>query len=164
MMRKKMKISPITSSHWPQIERLQHTAYSDDLPESMSVLKSKVTASPQTCFVCLNEQQQVVGYLISHPYHKGSTPKLHQITSKIDSIHLHLHDLAIAPVVQGKGLPKLLLNHLFTFLDTTIYQSVSLISVQNSTTFWQKYGFITDKSLTASTTYGDKAVCMSRLI
>ncbi|PST96383.1 GNAT family N-acetyltransferase [Photobacterium iliopiscarium] len=158
-----MKISPITSSHWQQIERIQHLAYDDDLPESITVLKSKVAISPQTCFVCIDEQQ-IVGYLISHPYHRGSTPKLHQISTAIDSAHLHLHDLAITPTAQGQGLPKLLLNHLFTILSTMDYQSVSLISVQDSMKFWQKYNFVIDKNLTPPTNYGDNAVCMYRAI
>lgn len=159
-----MKISPITSSHWQQIEQIQHIAYGDDFPESIAVLKSKVAASPQTCFVCIDDQQHIVGYLISHPYHKGSTPKLHEISSVIDSIHLHLHDLAITPTAQGQGLPKLLINHLFAVLNTMNYQSVSLISVQDSAKFWQKCGFIIDNSLSAPTNYGDNAICMSRSI
>lgn len=44
------------------------------------------------------------------------------------------------------------------------YQSVSLISVQDSAKFWQKYGFIIDNSLSAPTSYGDSAVCMHRSI
>ncbi|PSV09256.1 GNAT family N-acetyltransferase [Photobacterium kishitanii] len=159
-----MKISPITSSHWQQIERIQHAAYGDDFPESIDVLKSKIAASPQTCFACLDDQQHVIGYLISHPYHKGSTPKLHETSTVIDSIHLHLHDLAIIPTEQGQGIPKLLIDHLFSVLNTMNYQSVSLISVQNSAKFWQKYGFIIDNSLSAPTSYGDSAVCMHRSI
>ena len=161
---KKMNIIPITSSHWFQIEQVQHAAYGDAFPESIAVLKSKVAASPQTCFVCIDDQQVVVGYLISHPYHKGSTPKLHQTMTIIDSVHLHLHDLAITTTSQGQGLPTLLLNHLFTVLNTMTYQSISLISVQDSAKFWGKFGFISDNTLATPTTYGDNAVCMSRPI
>ncbi len=159
-----MKISPITSSHWQQIEHVQHAAYGDDFPESIAVLKSKIAASPHTCFVCLDDQQHVIGYLISHPFHKGSTPKLHEISTAIESAHLHLHDLAITPAAQGQGLPKLLLDHLFTVLNTMDYQSVSLISVQDSAKFWKKCGFIIDNNLAASTNYGNHAICMSRSI
>ncbi|WP_144043158.1 hypothetical protein [Photobacterium carnosum] len=72
------------------------------------VLKSKVTVSPQTCFVCLNEQQQVIGYLISHPYHKGSNLNHTQYPPVTKSIHLHLHDLTLDPTAQEKGLLRLL--------------------------------------------------------
>ncbi|WP_412779352.1 GNAT family N-acetyltransferase [Photobacterium kishitanii] len=79
-------------------------------------------------------------------------------------MHLHLHDLAIIPTEQGQGIPKLLIDHLFSVLNTMNYQSVSLISVQDSAKFWQKYGFIIDNSLSAPTSYGDSAVCMHRSI
>lgn len=59
-------------------------------------------------------------------------PKSHPIPPVIKSIHLHLHDLALDPTAQEKGLLRLLLNYLFTVLTTTSYQSISLISVQNS--------------------------------
>ncbi|WP_297478952.1 GNAT family N-acetyltransferase [uncultured Photobacterium sp.] len=159
-----MNIVPIQASHWQQIEYIQHLAYGDDFSETIEVLKSKVTISPQTCFVCINEQQHVLGYLISHPHHKGSTPTLNQLSTAIESNHLHLHDLAIITSAQGQGLPKLLLSHLFTVLKNLDYQSVSLVSVQNSTAFWQKYNFITDNSLTTPINYGDNAICMSRYI
>ncbi|MEC6796500.1 GNAT family N-acetyltransferase [Photobacterium sp. S4TG1] len=159
-----MKIIPIDSSHWQQIENIQHLAYGLDFSETIIALKSKVMVSPQTCFVCINEQQHVLGYLISHPYHKGATPKLNQLGTTVDSVHLHLHDLAIITSAQGQGLPKLLLNHFFAAVKTFNYQSVSLISVQNSTIFWKKHNFIIDNSLKAPTDYGEGAVCMSLLI
>ena len=95
------------------------------------VLKSKITVSPQTYFVCINEQQQIGGHLISHPYHKGSNLN-HTQYPVIKDIHLHFHDLALEPTAQEKLRLRLLLNHLFTVLTTTYYQSISLISVQNS--------------------------------
>ncbi|SMY38255.1 GNAT family N-acetyltransferase [Photobacterium andalusiense] len=159
-----MKLSPITSSHWYQIERIQQLAYGDDYCESMAVLKTKIAISPQTCFVCLDDEHQVVGYLISHPCDKKSLPQLNQATQDINSTHLHLHDLAITPASQGQGLPSLLINHLFVTLKTMDYQSTSLISVQNSAPFWQKFDFITDNSLKVPISYGSNAIAMSRLL
>lgn len=159
-----MKISPITSSHWHQIKHIQYLAYGDDYSESMAVLKTKIAISPQTCLVCINDDHHVVGYLISHPCDKKSLPQLNQSTLHIDSTHLHLHDLAIAPASQGQGLPSLLINHLLVVLKTMNYQSVSLISVQNSASFWKKFNFIIDDSLRVPTSYGSNAIGMSRLL
>ncbi|OBU22196.1 GNAT family N-acetyltransferase [Photobacterium aquimaris] len=159
-----MKLSPITSSHWHQIEHIQQLAYGDDYFESMTVLKTKIAISPQTCFVCLDDEHLVVGYLISHPCDKKSLPQLNQASKYIDSTHLHLHDLAITPALQGQGLPFLLINHLFVTLKTMDYQTASLISVQNSASFWQKFDFVIDDSLSVPTGYGFNAIGMSRLL
>ncbi|MCD9553455.1 GNAT family N-acetyltransferase [Photobacterium carnosum] len=159
-----MKISPITSSDWHQIEHIQHLAYGDDYCESMAVLTTKIAISPQTCFVCLDDEHHVVGYLISHPCDKTTLPQLNQASQHMDSTHLHLHDLAITPASQGQGLPYLLINHLFMVLKIMNYQSVSLISVQNSTSFWNKFNFIIDESLHVPACYGSNAIGMSRLL
>lgn len=159
-----MKISSITPSHWHQIEQIQHAAFNDEFPESVEILKSKVSASPHTCFVYLDDNQQVIGYLISHPYHKNTMPKLHEYIHPIDSDHLHIHDLAITQAYRGQGLPKQLLNHLFQTVKKEQYHSVSLIAVQNAETFWEKHGFTPAVNFTPSTTYGNNATCMHRLL
>ncbi|GGO68371.1 GNAT family N-acetyltransferase [Bowmanella pacifica] len=152
-----VNICHISPSHWPDILRIQDAVYHDVEPESLTVLKSKWQASPDTCLVGLDKHNQVVGYLLSHPWPVGKLPKLHHAVESVNTDNLYLHDLAVCPSARGEGVAAKLLAHLQQKSQSGGFNSISLVAVQNADGFWQKQGFSQHTKAQLCDSYGDNA-------
>lgn len=161
-----MNIFPATDHDLNAILAIQDLCYHEIEPESAESMISKIHISPETCFVAKDSQDDIKGYLLSIPATLGNPPQLHSETQVIDQHAdcLYLHDLAIHPKARGMGVGKLLFQHFAKIAYQKQFQHASLISIQNSVSFWKKYGFspITpDKALQEKLkTYGDNATYM----
>ncbi len=158
-----MTIEPICASDWSQILQLQAGAYTGVEPETLEVLQSKWHASPQTCFV-YKRKQNIVGYVLAHPWHQLSPPKLFKLlTDDCGGEYLFVHDLAVDQQVKSQGIGKAMMAYLANEAKMRGYQQIQLVAVQNSTRFWQKQGF-EPLSQTVSSSYGDGAKLMCRVL
>ncbi|MDI2112140.1 GNAT family N-acetyltransferase [Commensalibacter nepenthis] len=160
-----MNIYPATDRELDDILRIQDLCYHEIEPESPEVMASKLHTSPNTCFVA-KDTNGVRGYLLSLPSSLGNPPQLHSNTqtTEPDPNCLYLHDLAIHPNARGLGVGKLLIQYFAKTALEKQFQHASLISIQNSVPFWEKYGFkvippnaYLQKKLK---TYGDNATYM----
>lgn len=155
-----VNICHISPSHWPDILRIQDAVYHDVQPESVTVLQSKWRASPKTCLVGINKNNQVVGYLLAHPWPVDELPKLHQAVPAVSDDNLYLHDLAVCPYARGQGVASRLLECLEQKRQSGGFSSISLVAVQNADGFWQKQGFSEHAEVTLCESYGDNALPM----
>lgn len=145
----KMKIVKIPAYAWPQIKEIQEAAYQSELAENIDILKVKAKVSPETCFVCLNDENQVLGYVLTHPWEGECPPCINQDISKrkeLVSVNeastLYVHDLATSPKARGAGIAQALIQHLLKQTESmNNINKISLVAVQGMSSFWSKYGF-----------------------
>lgn len=79
-----MFIREMRRNDLPFIMRIQQCCYHAIVPESQAVMVSKLTIGPGCCFVC-EEGNQVVGYLLGHPWHSDSVIALHMELKELPS-------------------------------------------------------------------------------
>lgn len=137
-----IKIQTATLIDLDHILAIQDLCYYAIEPESKLSMASKIVVSPDTCFVA-KEYGQIMGYLLSIPALLGEPPALDSETKSVieNPECLYLHDLAVHPDIRGKGVGVLLLNQFMDIAREKGFQYSSLISIQNSVSFWEKQGF-----------------------
>jgi len=160
-----LNIRHIADDDWDSIVALEAGAYTDcGLSEGLAALESRASASPATCFV-LDVDRQTVGYVLALPYPAFRYPDLTRPeTTGFRSDNLHLHDLVIAGRFRGQGLAKHLLHHLVTAAGSRQHNRISLIAVGGSDSFWSANGYRAHHEVALSSSYGEKAVYMSKAV
>jgi ribosomal protein S18 acetylase RimI-like enzyme len=112
-----------------------------DLPESESVFAERMKLFPEGCLVLVQEDE-VCGYVISHPIHHGHPPALDSLLGEIapDADQFYIHDLAILPGFRGRGLAAECIGKLFMVAQR--YETTCLVSVYDTAPFWAHFGFV----------------------
>jgi len=155
-----MQIESIEEQHWEQILQIQRDAYIDIAPESLEVLQSKVIASPETCFVAL-EQGKVAGYLLAHPWDEETLPPLFlKLDCKPKGRVLYIHDLAVAKGHGGRGIGRFMAYEILAQAKRHSYAQVNLVAVNNASKFWSKLEFKLRFGAYDLSSYGEGAVVM----
>jgi len=155
-----MSISLISENSWDGILKIQEEAYTELPPEDVNILKSKWLSSPKTCAVYLNHENQILAYLLAHPWASQTPPKLHEKSPVTNSSNLYLHDLALAHEARGKGIAKKLVENLIDNAKVQVFAKILLVAVQNSEQFWAKFGFLDIPNAVICPSYGDSAKLM----
>ncbi|MEH6450624.1 MAG: GNAT family N-acetyltransferase [Oleispira sp.] len=155
-----MPISVISENSWNSILKIQEEAYTEVLPEDIKVLKSKWIASPNTCAVYLNNDNEILAYLLAHPWASEIPPKLHENTPITNSQNLYLHDLALAKEARGKGIAKNLVVNLIEGAKSQGFARILLVAVQGSDMFWAKFGFLVIPDALICPSYGNDSKLM----
>ncbi|MCG7537395.1 GNAT family N-acetyltransferase [Pseudoalteromonas sp. OOF1S-7] len=156
-----MSIEIIRESAWPDILALQAEVYLLVEPESVDVLKDKWNRTPNCCFI-YRDRQELKGYLLAHSWNKEQPPKLfNALPADTEGDILFLHDLAVSSSSFGQGIGSMLMKHLIEAATGSGFREIRLVSVQNSSLFWQRQGF---KPLSESVckSYGTDAQLMWR--
>ncbi|MDI2091584.1 GNAT family N-acetyltransferase [Commensalibacter oyaizuii] len=160
-----MHILPATLNDLEAILQIQDSCYFEIEPESKEAMASKIITSPDTCFIA-KDQHSIKGYLLALPSILGKPPQLHMETQELETNPncLYLHDMAIDPSARGLGISKLLFQKFINTAHQKRLHHACLISIQNSVSFWQQYGFAVvepDTYLQSKLeSYGDNAVYM----
>ena len=157
-----MSIRMIKETDWNAIMQIQSDAYASHLHEDLTVLQSKCVASPTSCFVFTNADDSVLGYLLAHPWQGNQAPKLGE-TVVIDTGHheVYLHDLAISGDARGLGIASQLIHHFIIAMRNLGRQRLVLTAVQDSSPFWQRYGFSCLERTSVCPSYGQGAKLMA---
>ncbi len=136
-------IRRIQSADWPSIARIQAESYPREVLESLESLQSHWHVSESTCLIA-EVQGAVVGYILSHPWIKGKIPPLNEIYSSLPANcdSLFIHDLALSPPFRGTGLGDELVRAVFEAGSALGLTHLSLISVQGSSGYWKRFGFV----------------------
>ena len=146
---------------------IQHACYAEQFRESGASLHAKLLASPTTCVIAsLNGEG--VGYLFAVPCESISPPAWNARMCQLPAVPdcLYLHDLAVRPDARNSGTGRALVEMFMALLRESGLGSASLVSVQNSVSYWERHGFRPvshPEALRAKlATYGDGAVFMER--
>ena len=134
-------IRVIRDPDWPAIDRIQRECFPPSAIESREVLQSIARHSPETCL--LAEASEPLGYVLAHPWTPDDLPPLHANLPAIpaDASSLFFHDLAVTPAARGAGLARRLVEELLATACRRGLTHGSLLSVQDSRQFWERYGF-----------------------
>ncbi|MBR9885133.1 MAG: GNAT family N-acetyltransferase [Oceanospirillales bacterium] len=160
-----MKIQEIDGENWYGILEIQGEAYQEIGLEDLEVLKSKLAASPNTCFVSLSDQGTVLGYLLAHPWNGSTPPKLFEPLPDITaSEYLYLHDMAVNYQSKGQGIGRAMFEELVGVALRTGIQKIRLVAVQGSGSFWSFLGFREIPGATVCSSYGENAVLMEKVL
>lgn len=111
------------------------------LPESDHIFEERVNLFPEGCLV-LVQDGAVQGYAISYPIRHGQPPALDTLLGEIpaDADQYYIHDLAILPVLRGRGLAAECIDKLLNIAKR--YPTTCLVSVYGTSSFWGRYGFV----------------------
>ncbi len=160
-----MKIQKIGEASWRDILAIQDESYKEIGSESLEVLQDKWHISPDTCFVCISDEGNVAGYLLSHPWFRSEPPKLfEQLASSEEQAieYLYLHDIAIHPEFRGRAVGHSMVKALFNVATQKNFRKVSLVAVQGSASFWLLQGFHERPNVRVGSEYGNGAVFMEK--
>jgi predicted N-acetyltransferase YhbS len=142
MMQTIIDIRMMAEADIPAVLEIQAVCYTAVTPESKESLHAKLSVSQSTCFIASREGTPV-GYLISLPWEFSSPPTLNAETCQLPTSPdcLYLHDLAVAPGARQFGTGRTLVGAFLTQLSASGLGRASLIAVQNSASYWERYGF-----------------------
>ena len=154
----------IVESDWPTILRIQGEVYYEFTPESEAVMRSKAVRGARTSFVAIDQQDAIVAYCLAHPYPPNQVAVLGTVDLRElePTNNLYLHDLAVQKASSGLGVAQTLFDHLTTVAQSTGYQTMSLVAVQQAAGFWTKLGFSPSTHGTINDSYTGDATFMTR--
>ncbi len=153
----------------PEIMDIQLQVYTDALQETPQVIAQRLEQVPDLAIVA-EDQQGICGYLFSYRSQRGAiTPLDGEFVEPPHSDCLYLHDLAVAPRALKRGIGPSLVKHKLGMARKAGLQHCSLVSVQDSASFWQRLGFKTQHTsssnqVRALASYGVPAVYMHRTL
>ena len=138
-----------------------------DFHEDDDVYIERLRLHGEGCFVLDGGNGQHAGYAISHPWRLYSMPALNSLLGEIpkQANTYYLHDIALMPQARGTGAAASVVEILAQHARTSGFDTMSLVSVNNSAGFWQKQGFeirVLPELHAKLRTYSDDACFMIR--
>ena len=135
-------IRMMAAADLPAVLAIQAVCYTELTPESEESLHAKLRASPSTCFIA-SLADDTIGYLVALPGELSNPPMLNAGTCRLPSSPdcLYLHDLAVTPGARKSGAGRALVEAFLTRLRASGLGRASLIAVQGSAPYWERYGF-----------------------
>ncbi|QBF82120.1 GNAT family N-acetyltransferase [Shewanella maritima] len=136
-----MIIRPIAAGDWLAIMTIQSQCYPQDTCESKAVLQDKAQRFAESCLV-VEFDGQVAAYVFAHPWQQLDAPSLNLELTSIESADcLYIHDMAVSPNFQGKGIAKQLFKQLLAIKQQNQLGHMALVALPEALTFWQTLGF-----------------------
>lgn len=166
-MKAVIDIRMMAEADLPAVLEIQAACYTEVTPESKESLHAKLSASQSTCLIASLEGD-TVGYLISLPWDFSSPPVLNAETCRLPSSPdcLYLHDLAVTSSARKLGTGRALVEELLIRFRGLDLGRASLIAVQNSAPYWERYGFravsLSEPLRAKLSTYGEGVAYMER--
>ena len=160
-------IRMMTAADLPAVLEIQAVCYTEVTPESQESFHAKLSASQSTCFIASLDDEPV-GYLVSLPWEFSSPPALNAATCRLPTSPncLYLHDLAVKPGARKFGTGRALVDAFLARLRGSGLERASLIAVQNSASYWERYSFravpISERLQAKLSTYGESVAYMER--
>jgi len=134
-------IRPMMASDLHAIEIIQAEAYAGYFLECAQVIEQRFTMSPTTAWVAEHEDV-VCAYLVGYWSKVGKVNPLNAVFHHDENPNcLYLHDLALLKTAEGYGVGKKLIQAATDHALQHAVEAIALLSVQNSKSFWQAFGF-----------------------
>jgi GNAT superfamily N-acetyltransferase len=153
---------PAAPAHWrpmraedlPAIKQISdevHRTYSED----EATYAERLKLYPAGCFT-LEQGGTVIGYVASHPWHRGQSPALNELLGAIptDGAEYYLHDIALLPAARGLGLGEAALKRVVDHAREHGFQTITLVAVNGAETYWSSRGFNLCEGAESGASYG----------
>lgn len=113
-----------------------------DFFEAREVLEERLSLYPAGCRL-LEGPHGPAGYVLSHPWRLGHLPPLNARLGALPvaADTYYIHDLALLPVARGSGAAGRIVEVLIRHAAATGLPNMSLVAVNGSVGFWERYGF-----------------------
>lgn len=157
----------MSSADLPSVNKLAARIH-PDYPEDDAVFAERLRLYPDGCLV-LTRGEEIAAYVVSHPWRHGEPPALNALLGALPatSTTYYIHDLALAPEVQGTGAGSEIVAVLAERARAAGIASMSLIAVNGSAQFWQRQGFARMRDVPLEEklrSYGEGAQFMTRAL
>lgn len=148
-------VEPIIADKLQSVEDLGTLTYPDNYYEGQASFKSKILGYPKGCFLA-RKQDEVVGYIISFPYLLNELYPINEPYVTVTSPScLYIHDLCVSKDHRGEKIATALFHEVLK----QGLSPIALVSVLDSERFWNKFGFISQRSFDY---YGGNGLYMVR--
>jgi ribosomal protein S18 acetylase RimI-like enzyme len=135
-------IRPMVDSDIDTVFDLSNRAFAPVFHEGRQVFVDRLTLFPRGC-IAAEVSGRLVAYLISHPWFEDSAVELDttiQVLPRgVDC--LYIHELVVDPKTRGLGLGGRLVAEAIRLARSLCLASITLVAVQESEGFWQRFGF-----------------------
>jgi len=127
-------------------------------PERREVLAERLALFPAGCLATDG------GYAITHPTLLGAPPALDTLLGALPARAdtLHIHDIALLPAMQGRGLGGTALRALLALAVRSALANLSLVAVNGTPPYWARFGFVDAPASAGLASYGKEARYMVR--
>lgn len=134
----------MTPADLPQVHRVSEIVH-PSFPEAPEVFAERCALAPEGCHVLVGPERQL-GYMVAHPWTRGLPPGLDTLIGAIpaDADVFYIHDLALVPAARGTGAAAAIVRHVVAMSDRAGFPEMTLISVNDTTRFWGRFGFVVD--------------------
>jgi len=160
-------LRPMAAADLPAVLAVQLQCYGDALLESSEALASRLTLSPDTCWVAVLPGDTLAAYLFTHAWPEASLPPWNGLLARdwddSETLTWFIHDMAVAPVGRGARLASRLYAEARNAAMNAELTSSRLIAVQSADTYWRRLGYApmaADVHAAKLATYGADAVLM----
>lgn len=138
---------------------IQQQCYSDAFLESRESFADKLRVSGHC--LGLTDNGELIAYAIALPWTHLKELKLNSVgaSESASTNCLYIHDIAVLPRYQGKGLAELLMRELAKKACLAGFSWIDLVAVQNSSSRWARMGFI--NSVLSVASYGMNSIAMT---
>lgn len=112
--------------------------------EPVAVYAERLALWPKGCRV-FEREGEIAGYLIAHPWHRDSPPKLGALLGAIptDADTFYLHDIALLSPARSTGAGRTALDFVLSDARALGFAEVTLMAVGGADLYWAAQGFAT---------------------
>ena len=137
-----MLIKPITPDLYSAIYDLQNEVHAEYLCESLTVLTSKVYASPSSCFT-VQENGVLIGYILALPYPIGEIPPLSDSVDAAvgERYNMFIHDCVVSPLRRKSGVAAKMIHAVENYAREQGFVLISLVAVRDASSYWVRHGW-----------------------
>ncbi len=129
----------------PEIQRIQEAAYPGILHERPAFYLNRLGLSATTCWVAQDATDAAVllGYLVAYPWTGGLPPELDVPLAALPdgADHWFLHDCAVDPAAQGRGVGRALYEHARAQAWQAGLRHASLVALGSAASYWRGLGY-----------------------
>lgn len=169
----------MTAADLPAVLQVQAQCYPPELIESVDALASRLALAPRLCWVAAPAEAtgtsaRLAAYLFTHPWSRDTLPPLDGVLQRewhdgppADAgLTWFVHDMAVAPEGQGRGLARRLYDRASEAARAAGLRCSRLIAVRGAARWWEGLGYARlspgNQAATKLSRYGREAVVMGR--
>ena len=130
----------MTPTDLPAVQATAQQVHPDYF-ERPEVFAERLALHPAGCRVLVDSLDEVIGYVVSHPWRFGDPPALDTLLQALpaQADTYYLHDLALLPAARGTGAASRVIEEIRA--HGAAWPRLSLVAVNASVPFWQRHGF-----------------------
>lgn len=164
-------IRPMRADDVDAVLALQAIAYADAAfaPEGAAVYLNRMRLAPDLCLVAQSAAGDLLGYLVSHPWHDGKPPALDTELAAlpVPATRWYLHDCAVEVSTRGSGVAAALYETAHDAAACRGLRCGALVAVGDAAGYWAQRGYrpaLGAVPARALASYGEGACYMTRVL